>query len=499
MGKTLVVSGEPARYGLTTHAGSLPRPTALDDALDQRGSDEAAYAATLRSSVADVVGRQVEAGVDVVNDGEFGKSSWTGYLTERLGGFESRPVPPGQAVLRGKDFVDFGEFYAEAARTGTMWYRPGRASADSTAPVQWVCAGPITYTGQAALQKDIDNVLNALQGFNVPAEEAFLPVAAPASVEPNRLNEHYASEEAYVYALAEALKTEYDTIVGAGLLLQVDDAFIPYNYDRFVVDGMSMQDYMKHCHLRVEALNHALRDIPEDRVRYHICWGSWHGPHSNDVPLKDIVDLVLRVKAQAYLFEAANVRHEHEYHVWDDVRAARWQDSRPGGRFTRDQRAGTPGVRRRATATLRRPRRAGERDGRHGLWPGWTRPSAAGVGQAAGAGRRGRTGGLVGSRGAAAYIASKHGVVGLTKAAALECAPHGIRVNAVCPGFVQTPMLERLTAGDAEREAALSARTPVGRLAQPDEIASSAVWLCSDAASYITGHALAIDGGYIAQ
>jgi 5-methyltetrahydropteroyltriglutamate--homocysteine methyltransferase len=300
----------------------------------------------LRGSVVDVVRKQIEVGVDVVNDGEFGKSSWTGYLTERLGGFEARPVPQGQATLRGKDFVDFAEFYAEAARTGTMWYRPDGRLRTPAAPVQWVCTGPISYTGQAALRHDIDNFTAALQGVEV--EDAFLPVAAPASVEPGRSNEHYPSEEAYVYALAEALKVEYDTIDGAGFLLQVDDAFIPFNYDRLVVQGMSMQDYKKHCQLRIEALNHALRDIPEDRVRYHICWGSWHGPHSNDVPLKDIVDLVLQVKAQAYLFEAANVRHEHEYHVWEDVKL-------PEGKIL------IPGVVSHATNVLEHPELVAER------------------------------------------------------------------------------------------------------------------------------------------
>ena len=331
---------------LTTHVGSLPRPTELDDALERREADELAYAATLERSVADVVRKQIEAGVDVVNDGEFGKSSWTGYLSNRLGGFEARPVTAGQPTLRDKDRVDFAEFYAEAARTGTMWYRPDGRLRTPAAPVQWVCTGPITYTGQAALQQDINNLEAALQGVDV--EEAFLPVAAPASVEPGRLNEHYPSEEAYVYALAEALKTEYDAIAGAGFLLQVDDAFIAYNYDRFVVQGMTMQDYKKHCQLRIEALNHALRDVPEDRVRYHICWGSWHGPHSNDVPLKDIVDLMLGVKAQAYLFEAGNVRHEHEYHVWDDVKL-------PEGKIL------VPGVVSHATNVLEHPEFVAER------------------------------------------------------------------------------------------------------------------------------------------
>jgi 5-methyltetrahydropteroyltriglutamate--homocysteine methyltransferase len=227
-----------------------------------------------------------------------------------------------------------------------MWYRADGRLRTPQAPVQWVCTGPISYTGQSPLQQDIENFKAGLTGVDVT--EAFLPVAAPASVEPGRRNQHYASEEEYVYALAEALKTEYDTIVGAGLLLQVDDAFIPYNYDRLAAQGLSMQDYKRHCQMRVEALNHALRDIPEDRVRYHICWGSWHGPHSNDVPLKDIVDLVLRVKAQAYLFEAANVRHEHEYHVWDDVRL-------PEGKIL------VPGVVSHATNVLEHPELVAER------------------------------------------------------------------------------------------------------------------------------------------
>jgi 5-methyltetrahydropteroyltriglutamate--homocysteine methyltransferase len=331
---------------LTTHAGSLPRPAALDDALEQRDTNPAAYTETLKFSVAEVVRKQVDAGVDVVNDGEFGKSSWTGYITERLGGFESRPVPPGQGGLRGRDFVDFAEFYAEAARTGTMWYRPDGRLRSPQAPVQWVCTAPISYTGQRALQQDIDNFLSALRGVDV--EQAFLPVAAPASVEAGRLNEHYASDEEFVYALAEALKIEYDTIFKSGLLLQIDDAFIPYNYDRLSATGTSMQDYKKHCELRIEALNHALRDIPEDRVRYHICWGSWHGPHSNDVPLKDIVDLLLQVRAQAYLFEAGNVRHEHEYHVWDDVQL-------PEGKIL------IPGVVSHATNVLEHPELVAER------------------------------------------------------------------------------------------------------------------------------------------
>jgi 5-methyltetrahydropteroyltriglutamate--homocysteine methyltransferase len=334
---------------LTTHVGSLPRPRELDDALERRSEDEAGYAGTLWQSVVEVVRKQTDVGVDVVNDGEFGKSSWTGYLTERLGGFEARPVPPGGQVLRGKDFSDFAEFYADATRAQALWYLPDGRLRTPRAPVQWVCTSPITYTGHTALQRDIDNFLIALKDADV--KEAFLPVAAPASVEPGRVNQYYASEEQFVYALAEALKNEYDAIVRAGLLVQVDDAFIPYNYDRFLVDGKSLSDYLEHCELRIDALNYALRDVPEDRVRYHICWGSWHGPHSTDVPLSEIIHLLLRVKAQAYVFEAANVRHEHEYHLWETVKL-------PEGKIL------IPGVVSHATNVLEHPEIVAERIGR---------------------------------------------------------------------------------------------------------------------------------------
>lgn len=329
---------------LTTHVGSLPRPDALDDALAAHSSD---FDVVLAASVKDVVARQAALGIDVVDDGEFGKSSWTGYLTERLGGFEARPITPGQAPLAGgKDRQDFAEFYADATRTETLWYRPdGRLRGHAAPPVQWVCTGPITYTGTAAVQRDIDNFRAALGGLDVT--DAFLPVAAPASVEPGRKNEFYASEEEYVFALAEALRTEYETIAGAGFLLQVDDAWITALWDRMLPNA-DVAQYQRYCRLRIDALNHALRNVPEERVRYHICWGSWHGPHSTDIPLRDLAELMLRVKARAYLFEAANVRHEHEYHLWEHVRL-------PAGKVL------VPGVVSHATNVLEHPELVAER------------------------------------------------------------------------------------------------------------------------------------------
>jgi len=331
---------------LTTHAGSLPRPAELDDAVDHGTENVAAYANTLKRSVADVVGKQADVGIDVVNDGEFGKSSWTGYLTGRLGGFVARPPRPGAAApWLGTDRNTFAEFYEEAAREGKLWYRPDGRLRTPPPPAQWVCTGPITYTGQAAVKQDIDNLRAALHGPHV--EEAFLPVAAPASTEAGRRNEYYPSDEAYVYALADALKVEYESIHKAGFLVQVDDAFIPALWDR-LQDSLGLEEYRAFCAMRIEALNHALRDIPEERVRYHLCWGSWHGPHSTDIPLRDIVDLMLRVKAQAYSIEAGNVRHEHEYHIWEDVRL-------PTGKIL------IPGVVSHATNVLEHPELVAER------------------------------------------------------------------------------------------------------------------------------------------
>jgi 5-methyltetrahydropteroyltriglutamate--homocysteine methyltransferase len=300
----------------------------LDDALDQHGAGALAFGEVLRQSVAEVVRKQSEVGLDVVNDGEYGKSGWTTYLSERLGGFEARAIQPGQTLLAaGEDRARFREFYDQATRQGTLWYLPDGRLRAPAAPTQWVCTGPIAYTGQAALKRDLENLKAALAGVSV--EEAFLPVAAPASVEPGRVNEYYPSEEAYVFALADALKIEYETIVEAGFVLQVDDAWITALWDR-MLPAVDLEQYSQYCLLRIEALNHALSSIPEDRVRYHVCWGSWHGPHATDISLREIVPLMLRVNAGAYVIEAANVRHEHEYHVWEDVRLPDWKVLVPG-------------------------------------------------------------------------------------------------------------------------------------------------------------------------
>jgi 5-methyltetrahydropteroyltriglutamate--homocysteine methyltransferase len=297
---------------LTTHVGSLIRPPALIEFLraqqERKPVDEAAFATCLKSCVAEVVRQQAEAGVDVVSDGEFGKTiSWSQYALERLSGFERRPMKAGaNPFARGADRTRFAEFYAE------LDARDAPATQSEAA-----CIGPIAYTGQAALQRDIDNFNAALA--KSPAVEAFLPVAAPASVIPDRKNEYYASEDDCLQAIAEAMRSEYRMIVDAGFLVQLDDARTAVTYDRMVPPA-SFADYRDWVARYVEVVNHALEGIPEDRVRYHVCWGSWPGPHTTDVPLRDIVDLILKMRVGAYVIEGANPRHEHEWKVWQNVK-----------------------------------------------------------------------------------------------------------------------------------------------------------------------------------
>jgi 5-methyltetrahydropteroyltriglutamate--homocysteine methyltransferase len=308
---------------LTTHVGSLIRPQALQEFLRARQSgkpyDVKAYQKCLSDSVADVVREQAGAGIDVVSDGEFGKSiSWAQYALERLSGFERRPLRQEAAnpFKRGADRTRFAEFYAELDAKEAV------ATTNEA-----ICVGPIKYTGQAELQRDIDNFKAALK--NVQVEEAFLPVAAPASVIPDRKNEYYRSDEELQTAIAEAMRTEYKMIVDAGFLLQLDDARSAVTYDRMVPPA-SFADYRKWLSRQVDILNHSIEGLPTDRIRYHVCWGSWPGPHTSDVPLKEIVDLILQVKVGAYVIEGANPRHEHEWQVWKNAKLGAGQVLIPG-------------------------------------------------------------------------------------------------------------------------------------------------------------------------
>jgi 5-methyltetrahydropteroyltriglutamate--homocysteine methyltransferase len=297
---------------LTTHVGSLIRPQALQDILraKQAGQpyDQAAYETCLKQSIDDVVSRQADIGVDIVSDGEFGKAiSWNQYVVERLSGFELRAIPAGyRPGVPGADRTRFKEFYAE------LDVREPMANAKMVA-----CVGPVKYIGQDILRRDIDNFKAALKGTKV--EEAFMPVVAPSSVLPDRKDEYYKGEEDWLDAVTAAMRTEYQTIVDAGFILQIDDARAATAYDRMVPPG-TFEEYRRWLAKFVESLNRALEGIPEDRVRYHVCWGSWPGPHVSDVALKDIVDLILKVRAGAYVIESANPRHEHEWQVWKNVK-----------------------------------------------------------------------------------------------------------------------------------------------------------------------------------
>jgi 5-methyltetrahydropteroyltriglutamate--homocysteine methyltransferase len=293
---------------LTTHAGSLARPVDLRDMLiakdEGRPYDQDAFTRRVTSAVSEVVRKQVESGIDIVNDGEQSKRSFSTYARERLGGVETRDLKAGEqplARIYGRDAAEFPEYFA------------GRGNA---AGREAACVGLLTYIGQAAIEEDIANLRAALAGVQVA--DAFLPAVAPGTIEHWLRNEYYPSDEAYLEAIADAMHEEYKAITDAGFLVQIDDPDLPDAWQ--IHPEMDVPRYRAFAALRVEALNHALRDIPPEMVRFHICWGSYHGPHKYDIPLRNIADLVLRVNAEAYSIEASNPRHEHEWRVWEDVK-----------------------------------------------------------------------------------------------------------------------------------------------------------------------------------
>ena len=297
---------------LTTHVGSLVRPQEIIDLMRAKEFaheyDREELAGRVRSGVAEVVQRQLAEGVDIPSDGEYGKSGFSAYVNERLAGYVPRPKDPKQGVLLnwGRDRTIFRDFYLEYDQT---------AETASGGPV--VCEGPISYIGQSNVQADIDNFKAALSGTG--HTEAFIPAVAPGTIELQRKNEYYPTDEAYLFAIADAMHEEYKAITDAGFILQLDDPRVVTQYG-MPDPAPTIEEYRRFAALRVEAINHALKGIPEDRVRYHLCWGSWHGPHVTDVPLRDIVDIILGVNAGAYCVEAANPRHEHEWQGWENVK-----------------------------------------------------------------------------------------------------------------------------------------------------------------------------------
>jgi 5-methyltetrahydropteroyltriglutamate--homocysteine methyltransferase len=297
---------------LTTHAGSLPRPPELLELIQSRASgrtlDERAYVARLREGVRAIVSKQVELGVDVVDDGELSKPGFIHYVNERLAGFEPSPdAPAGFTWARSREVQAFPEFYE--------WFARALPSPSTTA-AHLACTGPISYKGHALLRADLDNLTAAL-GEASPAE-VFVPAVSPAEIEEWNRNTYYRTPEEYLAAISEAMREEYRAIVDAGFLLQID---APRLVTYWILNpGLSLAECRRRCGAHVEALNHALRGIPEERVRFHTCYGINMGPRVHDMELKDVVDILLRVRAGAYSLEAANPRHEHEWRVWEDVK-----------------------------------------------------------------------------------------------------------------------------------------------------------------------------------
>src|SRR5258707_12255099 len=302
---------------LPARGGTRPVPADLLDVVQAKEQgkrvDEKAPAARLRGAVAEIVHKQIELRIDIVDDGEFGKPSFVSYVDERLGGFEVDTQMPRQSPWAGsREAKSFPEFYGAghvAARQNHM-----------------VCTAPITYRGMAQLQVDMDNLKAALDGAK--PEEAFMPAISPASVADWQRNAYYKNEEEYLLAIADALREEYEAIVNADLLLQGDD---PHLVTYWIKEpDLTLEQFRRWAQLRVEALNHALRNIPPEKVRHHTCYGINMGPRVHDLELKHIVDLILKIRAGAYSFEAANPRHEHEWKVWEGAKLPAGKSLIPG-------------------------------------------------------------------------------------------------------------------------------------------------------------------------
>jgi 5-methyltetrahydropteroyltriglutamate--homocysteine methyltransferase len=305
---------------LATHAGVLPRSDELRDLVQARADGKPYDAAALDRRLMDeteaVVRRQVACGIDSINDGELGKTNFTTYVNERLHGFERREHRPGRDPaplnIMSRDAQKFGAYFASGR--GGFAYMGGAAG---RMPIMQVfCTAALRYVGQKALQQDIANFRAALA--SAESGEAFLSANTPGTIEHWLRNEHYKSDEEFLTAIAEAMREEYEAIVEAGLLLQIDDPDLPDGWQMY--PEISVADYRKYAMLRVEALNHALRNIPREKIRLHVCWGSFHGPHQADIPLRDIVDIIFAVKASSYSIEASNPAHEHEWQVFESVK-----------------------------------------------------------------------------------------------------------------------------------------------------------------------------------
>ena len=327
---------------LTTHVGSLPRPDDLFEMMlermDGKPIDEAAYAARVRKAVVDCVKQQADTGLDVVSDGEMGKPSFITYATQRLAGLETRQGVRPSPFSNTRETKDFPEYY-QSTVAEQVSARRRRAL--------MVCTGPIKYKGHDQLKSDLETLKSALKG--VTAREAFVPAIAPSNVETTTPNEYYPTPEAYVFAIAEAMREEYKAIVDAGFLLQIDDPFLVTYY--ITRPDLSIAECRKWAELRVEALNAAIAGIPADKIRFHTCYSVNMGPRIHDMELKDIIDIILKVRAGGYTFEAANPRHEHEWEEWKRAKLP-------------DDKVLLPGVITQSTVLVEHPELVAQRIGR---------------------------------------------------------------------------------------------------------------------------------------
>jgi 5-methyltetrahydropteroyltriglutamate--homocysteine methyltransferase len=319
----------------TSHVGRLPAPKGWEDMPAQLSAATITDAATINArvvpSIAEIVKRQADIGIDCIGDGEFWTARSHAHYTAHFTGIEARALRPGELPTtrhstRERD--EFPDFYGDCDRAGTMFLVPGeRPVPPITEKV--VARGPLKSKGPAAIQRQLDTFKAAIERSGAKIEEAFVPVLAPGWLDHFIFNEYYKTEEEFLFALADAIGEEYRAVVAAGFVLQIDDPGLPDWWD-MLKPAPSVAEYRNFAQLRIEAVNHALAGIPEDRVRYHLCWGSWHGPHTHDLPLEHIIDLILQVKAGAYSFEAANVRHEHEWRIWEQAKVPDGKMLMPG-------------------------------------------------------------------------------------------------------------------------------------------------------------------------
>jgi len=304
-----------------SHAGRLSSDNEAFEAEERKKSrgqpyDEAAYPGLLRNAVADIVQRQIDVGIDAISDAELGRLRTFPYYQRRLNGIEYRACKPGEfgaTIFKTRERERFASYYEDADRARY------EAGAPSNRTMMIICNGPLQNKDTSVLEDELARFRAVVTEVGAQDRDAFFPVIAPGWLDHFIFNEFYKTEEEFIYALAEIMRPEYEAIAAAGFIVQIDDPGLPDAWATFIPEP-PMEEYRKRSRLRVEALNHALRNIPEDRVRYHLCWGSWNGPHVDDLPFVNVVDLMLEVKAQAYSFEAANVRHEHEWKVWRDVK-----------------------------------------------------------------------------------------------------------------------------------------------------------------------------------